>query len=90
MERLGVGRIVVERELMVVQLVEWLFVELQFLELQFVELQFVELELMVERVLAVGRVGGSTGIRGALACARRDRYLTESYSDLPPEPLRRG
>ncbi|OFW72751.1 MAG: hypothetical protein A2Y55_00365 [Actinobacteria bacterium RBG_16_68_12] len=66
---------------------EWFFLELQLVEFQFVEFQLVELELMVERVLAVGRVAGSTGIRAALAGARRDRYLTESDSDLSPEPL---
>ncbi len=68
---------------------ERLFLELQLVEFQLVELQLVELELMVERILAVGRVAGSTGVRAALAGARRDRYLTKSYSDLPPEPLRR-
>ena len=68
---------------------EWFFLELQLVEFQFVEFQLVELELMVERVLAVGLVAGSTGARASLAGARRDRYLTKSYSDLPREPLTR-
>ncbi len=62
-------------------------VELQLVELQLVEFQLVELELMVERVLGVGPVTGSTGARAALARARRDRYLTKSDSEFPPEPL---